>query len=178
MPGILERIRTAPVQAALDGPVSEIFPSLYWWMQVRGSAPPVKPPVRKTSVVPLSTKSPSAFTLESLYLAPNSCRKTALSAAAAEAAVISIKRNGTKRGIGVLLIAPSPSLTLLSTDDSGLYKNVSGGCLWTWLAPISRPVRRSWRSEPIAPICHPPANAENWNGCTQRPPNRQHEFGN
>src|ERR1700722_9551338 len=80
-------------------------------MQVMGSAPPVKPLFRKISVVPLTTNSPSAFTEESLYRAPNFCSKRALSSAVAEAAIVSITRNGTKRDIEVLRMTTLLSLT-------------------------------------------------------------------
>src|ERR1700683_2942828 len=137
MSGILESGRTPPVQASLEGPVSEIFPSLYCWMQVMGSAPPVKPLFRKTSVVPLTTNSPSAFTEESLYRAPNFCSKRALSAAVAEAAIVSITRNGTKRDIEVLristtLLGPTSFLArrfwIIQKHGRSRYQRPRGNC--------------------------------------------------
>src|ERR1700722_14337705 len=96
-------------------------------MQVMGSAPPVKPLFRKISVVPLTTNSPSAFTEESLYRAPNFCSKRALSTAMAEAAIVSITRNGTKRDMEVLRIGTTLlGLTLFWPGDSGLYKSAGG----------------------------------------------------
>src|ERR1039458_8322244 len=44
-------------------------------------------------------------------------------------------------------------------------------------APTCAWLGKCWRSKPLAPICYPPAYAENWNCCTQRPPNRQREIG-